>query len=637
MQLRIDLSSLRLSLIVDTIKPKILFLIVFITITSGLNACTDSPGESENILMVNDLSNPTANVPSECIGQAVCQGSLALYCVGSVDEVAINCNDFGGICVAGRGCTICEPNTNRCNGLELYACSADGLSESLVQTCESECYAGECTDPCARAAQEKSYQGCEYWPTPVSNSINPDFSFAIGVVNVNEVSASISIRKGNESIFQGTVRPGALEVIELPWINDLTYQATINDNYVQGSTLVRDGAYQINTDLPVTVYQFNPLEYRLDNNCSADDQDLSDGACFSYSNDASLLLPVHALDRDYIVLSYPSLALSQSGQLITNPSTFQIVAVTPGTTEIDLEFSANTSASHQGSLRAFQAGEQTTLSLNQGEVLQFAATAVSTCRNPSPANAMVSYCEVGAEGDLSGTFVKADKAIQVFGSHTCAFVPYNVFACDHLEESIFPLSTWGKKAVVTKLQALLDEPTLIRVTSGSDQNEIRFKPESTYSRVTLDKGETIEFYSNQGFTVSGTDILQLTQFLVGQNYSSQSTRNGFGDPAMSLIPPADQFRKDYTILAPESYALHYLNLAIPRGEEVTLDGQVVSSGERIGDGSWEQVTVEVNGGVHRLESTSAFGVWVYGFGNYTSYMYPGGLDLKVINDISFTF
>ncbi len=607
-------------------------------LASVLGGCSDTMTETTEVIMVNDSSRTLANVPPECISRSVCQGSLALYCVGTTDEVAVNCSELNGICVPGRGCTVCEPNQTRCDGLQLLACSADGLSESLVQTCESECYVDSCTDPCARAAQEKSYQGCEYWPTPISNSVSPEFSFAIGVVNVNEVSANISVRNGSEAIFQGEVLPGALEVIELPWINDLSYEATLNAEFVQGSTLVSGGAYQVNTDLPVTVYQFNPLEYRLNRNCLNDDQDLTDNACFSYSNDASLLLPSHALDKDYIVLSYPSLALNFTNQgILTNPSTFQIVAVTPGTTEVDIEFSAKTAASHQGSLRAFQAGERTTLSLNQGEVLQFAAAPVTQCRNPVAANSERSHCEVGAEGDLSGTFIKASKPIQVFGSHTCAFIPFNVFACDHLEESIFPLSTWGKRAVVTKLQALLDEPTLIRVTSGADNNQITFKPNRTYSSVTLNKGEFVEFYSEGGFTVSGTEIIQITQFLVGQNYSSQSTQDGFGDPAMSLIPPADQFRKDYTLLAPESYALHYVNLAIPRGGEVTLDGQVIAGGESIADGAWEQVTVEVSGGVHRLEGTSAFGVWVYGFGNYTSYMYPGGLDLKVINDISFTF
>ena len=30
---------------------------------------------------------------------------------------------------------------------------------------------------------------------------------------------------------------------------------------------------------------------------------------------------------------------------------------------------------------------------------------------------------------------------------------------------------------------------------------------------------------------------------------------------------------------------------------------------------------------------NAFGIVVYGFGSYTSYMYPGGLDLEAINPL----
>ena len=40
--------------------------------------------------------------------------------------------------------------------------------------------------------------------------------------------------------------------------------------------------------------------------------------------------------------------------------------------------------------------------------------------------------------------------------------------------------------------------------------------------------------------------------------------------------------------------------------------------------------VLVSGGVHQVEGNQPFGVLVYGFGAYTSYMYPGGLDLAVI-------
>jgi len=40
--------------------------------------------------------------------------------------------------------------------------------------------------------------------------------------------------------------------------------------------------------------------------------------------------------------------------------------------------------------------------------------------------------------------------------------------------------------------------------------------------------------------------------------------------------------------------------------------------------------MRIGGGAHELQGDRAFGVVVYGFGAYTSYMYPGGLDLTVI-------
>ena len=52
------------------------------------------------------------------------------------------------------------------------------------------------------------------------------------------------------------------------------------------------------------------------------------------------------------------------------------------------------------------------------------------------------------------------------------------------------------------------------------------------------------------------------------------------------------------------------------------------------DRDWETglsvARVLVSGGVHDVEGNQPFGVLVYGFGAYTSYMYPSGLDLTVI-------
>jgi len=49
-----------------------------------------------------------------------------------------------------------------------------------------------------------------------------------------------------------------------------------------------NGAYHLVTDQPVTVYQYNPLEYKI-------------GSQYSYTADASLLLPVNTWTENYTV------------------------------------------------------------------------------------------------------------------------------------------------------------------------------------------------------------------------------------------------------------------------------------------------------------------------------------------------
>jgi hypothetical protein len=52
------------------------------------------------------------------------------------------------------------------------------------------------------------------------------------------------------------------------------------------------GAFHIQTSLPVTVYQFSPYDFTI-------------GGTNSYSNDASLLLPATVLSGNYMVMGRP--------------------------------------------------------------------------------------------------------------------------------------------------------------------------------------------------------------------------------------------------------------------------------------------------------------------------------------------
>jgi hypothetical protein len=54
-------------------------------------------------------------------------------------------------------------------------------------------------------------------------------------------------------------------------------------------------------------------------------------------------------------------------------------------------------------------------------------------------------------GDLSGSLIESDRDVAVFGRVSCANVPIGIAACDHIEEQLFPTSTWGTSFVSVSL------------------------------------------------------------------------------------------------------------------------------------------------------------------------------------------
>jgi hypothetical protein len=297
-------------------------------------------------------------------------------------------------------------------------------------------------------------------------------------------------------------------------------------------------------------------------------------------------------------------------------------------------------------VRAFAPGETGTFTLGRGDVLQVTSGAPASCSDAgSPDTEMgvpvgggiyditVHYCNVGADYDLTGTQIRSTGQLELISGHNCAFVPFNRWACDHLEEGIFPLETWGDNALVSVSEPLRSEPNLIRIVSGDDGNALTFDPASAHAAVTLNRGEFIEFEASQSFRVTGSDSISVGQFLVGQDYAGIGTSGtaGNGDPSLSLAIPVEQYRTEYTFLAPTTYAISFVAISAPTGAEVLLDGAPVSGFNTVGGTGYDVVNTSITGGVHTMSSSMPFGIVVYGFGSYTSYMYPGGLDLQRIN------
>lgn len=596
-----------------------------------------------------------------------CLGTEAIVCQENGTEGSrTDCAATGQVCADGLGCRMCRPNSFHCSGNDVQRCSTDGTTYETIATCDAAAgqacnsLSGTCRSACEDAAASDSYIGCEYWPTPVANGVSDEFDFAVVVANPQTAPANVTVTHGGSNVASVSVPAGGLETIRLPWRE---YKESSTPAGAAASSLTRGGAYRLQSTLPVTVYQFNPLEYRIDRDCTETNpytglpdcdgsggydplfgDAICDNQCFSFTNDASLLLPSHVLTGNYIAVSERTRGVSCNSMTYSTPGFVTVVSVSPSPVQVTINLAGNIAASADGMVAAATAGSTQSYTLNQGDVLQLATADVTSCvpggiTEDQCGNGIdMTHCDVPDQFDLTGTGITATGPVMVIGGHTCAFMPFNRFACDHIEEAIFPLEAWGSDFAVSMAQPLRGEPNVIRVISGADGNTITFDPASVQGPTTLNRGQVLEFEARADFRVTGSGPMSVAQFLVGQNYDGAVEMEGAGDPAMSFAIPTLQFRDEYTFLAPVTFEQSFVNVVAPAGAAVMLSSNggpptQVTGFTPIGASGLSAARLSIPGGSHKITSTVGFGIVVYGYGSYTSYMYPGGLNFGDINPL----
>lgn len=621
----------------------------------------------------------------------VCVGTLATTCVAGVAHGLLDCATSGNVCVEGLGCRACMPHAETCEGETLGVCRADGSGLDVITTCDPATTGQHCTDMgcidlCARAAADRSYVGCEYFAVPTLNpELQAEFSFAVAIANPNLVAAEVTVTQGLSRIAATTVAPGAVETLVLPWVPALREDRS-------ASVIARGAAYRIVANVPVIVDQFNPLEFRLNHDCAGElGAGASDHVCYSYTNDASLLLPAAALTGSYVAISRPTLfthetipSLSLDDYYVAPgfitiigaddaPVTVTVLAhghiaasTTPGSMDggvpdggtldptdgsvPDGGIMPDGSVPDGGALDggapgplavipALAPGESTTFTLAKGDVVQLVGTSPLDCpttleREPmSTMEQTVGYCQLGNDYDLTGTEIRATGRVAVISGHSCDFVPFDRWACDHLEEQMFPFETWDTDAVVSITKQLRGEPNLVRVVSGADDNVVSFDPASIHAPITLQRFEYEEVVAPTDVRVSGTGPISVAQFLVGQDYAGlgASGAGAVGDPSMGLAVPVSQERSDYTFLVPTTYTTSYINVTAEAAAHLVLDGHPLGGFTPIGSSGLTTARIQLRGGVHHATGDRPFALLVYGYASFTSYLYTGGLNFRVIN------
>jgi hypothetical protein len=154
---------------------------------------------------------------------------------------------------------------------------------------------------CEGAATYKSYVGCEFWPTVTYNPVYEVFDFAVVVANPNAEPAQVTVSRAGQTISMSTVQPHSLQKIILPWVKELKgmqFNAATAMARPTASVRVDAGAYKLTSTVPVTAWQFNPLQYRKAAGVCPFPPTVSnsDGMnCESVAADAALLIPAAAM------------------------------------------------------------------------------------------------------------------------------------------------------------------------------------------------------------------------------------------------------------------------------------------------------------------------------------------------------
>ena len=132
------------------------------------------------------------------------------------------------------------------------------------------------------------------------------------------------------------------------------------------------------------------------------------------------------------------------------------------------------------------------------------------------------------------------------------------------------------------------------------------------------------------FRLGSDKPVLVAHYLQGQS----SVDSGAGDPSMSVEVPRAQYRDDYIFAVSKTYDYNFVNVVAPVGATVLLDGAALPDSEfvEIGTTGYRVARHMLPGDreVFRIHGSKPVGIVVYGYGAFTSYMYPGGLDLKKI-------
>jgi IgGFc binding protein len=622
--------------------------------------------------------------PPECrLDQQRCSGARLQRCVnaigGPIFELEDDCGARGQVCNPDAfQCSPCIPGAGSCDGLDAYICDNAGQKPVFQGSCDPEqrqgCRAGKCLNLCNEARRNRSNVGCEYWPVDLDNARVDDTlnaaaqQFAVVISNPEpDITTEVVIEQDDSlpgeqpqlaEVARAQIPPFSLRVFKLgPREVDGSPDGTFNTGT---HTALTRHAYRVKSSFPVVAYQFNPLE-----NVNV------------FSNDASLLKPVEALDPGssdealmYVVLGWPQ-TIASTGDPDTNfnssaPTDLRAFLTLVGTrdgTHVTVKSQARILGG--GPIPATEAGEELTLTLDAFDVANLETDDFNA--------------------DFTGSIVSADGPVVAFSGSEASDAPFydtlrdRSCCADHLEEQLDHVRTAGQHFVATvspnRARAIKaagaeigieDQNEYFRVIATTERGaHITTSLDGKQHSVTLSGlGDFADLTSAHHFTLDSDAPVALSAVSPSQEDANIPNSLPGGDPSLVIVPPIEQFRDNYVFLTPDKYNFDFLRIIAAPGTGVALDGRLVADiptcVQEPADGlsdldrggppafvvygcqlSFPKIDVDKprpenltpglqNDGVHRVVANQPVGVIVDGFDFFVSYAYAAGTQLSFI-------
>ncbi|MDP4219210.1 MAG: T9SS type A sorting domain-containing protein [Bacteroidota bacterium] len=362
-------------------------------------------------------------------------------------------------------------------------------------------------------------------------------------------------------------------------------------------------------------------------------------ACYGMNNkqftaDAFLALPktkTGPAGIEYRIMSYTNSTLLPQAEM---PSEFAVAAFDSNTTVTIIPAAMTCNGDDSGKVLTYV--------LNAGEGIQIQADRLTHLL------------------DMTGSIVRADKPIAVYGGHARAEAPngytYNDngnqrTSRDHLCEAMPPLSTWGYSFVTKNFGRTGGD--VVRILASVDGTVVKINNTvwGTPLRANAFRDTIIPLSSLALGNIITVETDKDHPILVGTIAHSAVNAAGTGDPFLAIVPPLDQMYSDFSYFICNDELQYYANdqhLIIAAEQGVV--GDIAIDNVKIPAGAFTSIPWPMFGGRHYVATTvsqamgphrivcppipgSGITILAYGWGNVISYGYTAGALLKPTHGI----